>query len=545
MNNDIVFILVHGFGSSKIYWSREYVGTDKLKYHNFLAKLKKIGNVYRSNLKHFNIDYYDFNKDLTEREKWNNIYKTYKPHKPDIMFKIKDLDYDQICTNIHSKVRKLYPTQKLIPIGHSYGGGLVYQFSKMYPNDCLFTVMLDGTPISKRCAQESYDKFDHKVEASVKKYLSDDQQLKIALKKIKTMTTIDLDKDVKLFKSTKKTIQRVYDLIAYNSTMYRISNIESKLHVPTLFFKSIRINKYKNDIWNEWITKEKQDISVSNNSSMYNFTYFANIDHYLWWDQEASDKIIIDIKSKIDSMIMNNMNTPIKKIFLIRHGETEHNKRKVIQGREIDSPLNDQGIAQADKTGRYLDLHRDEDSIILSSPQLRAVQTAEILNKHLKTMLILNDDLVEFKKGKLSGVSDSDPNMIQVYDAEKKYHVIQKDPIIRNRQGIKGENEFLELELKHLDLGIEPYEEVIEKVQRTINSIISNSHSTIYLVSHSGFLDVLIKEMFKTNVTFNGDKTNGKNCWICLVEYVNISGSDCLGYFRLVTAPNTEHLGLF
>lgn len=242
------------------------------------------------------------------------------------------------------------------------------------------------------------------------------------------------------------------------------------------------------------------------------------------------------------------MSIVTKRIFLIRHGETDHNKQKIIQGREIDSPLNEQGREQATKTGRYLKLHHSDDknvkSQIICSSQLRAIQTAEIINQYLETNLVLNDLLVEFKKGKLSGVCESDPNMIHVHEAEKRYRDIHKDPIKRNLQGIEAESRFLESELRHLDLGIESYHESIQKVRSVVQELITSSCSTIYVVSHSGFLDILLKEMFKTNVTFNGDKSNGKNCWICLVEYNSIRRTDWSGHFRLITAPNTEHLGL-
>jgi len=38
---------------------------------------------------------------------------------------------------------------------------------------------------------------------------------------------------------------------------------------------------------------------------------------------------------------------PLKKIYLVRHGETKYNKLGVVQGRGIDAPLNETGIKQA------------------------------------------------------------------------------------------------------------------------------------------------------------------------------------------------------
>ena len=48
-----------------------------------------------------------------------------------------------------------------------------------------------------------------------------------------------------------------------------------------------------------------------------------------------------------------------KKLFLVRHGQTELNKKGVIQGK-IDSPLTDKGINQAIETAnRAKDLNID------------------------------------------------------------------------------------------------------------------------------------------------------------------------------------------
>ena len=38
---------------------------------------------------------------------------------------------------------------------------------------------------------------------------------------------------------------------------------------------------------------------------------------------------------------------PLKKIYLVRHGQTKYNKLKVVQGRGIDAPINDEGTEQA------------------------------------------------------------------------------------------------------------------------------------------------------------------------------------------------------
>jgi 2,3-bisphosphoglycerate-dependent phosphoglycerate mutase len=39
---------------------------------------------------------------------------------------------------------------------------------------------------------------------------------------------------------------------------------------------------------------------------------------------------------------------PLKKIYLVRHGQTKYNQLGIVQGRGIDAPLNETGLAQAE-----------------------------------------------------------------------------------------------------------------------------------------------------------------------------------------------------
>ena len=67
-------------------------------------------------------------------------------------------------------------------------------------------------------------------------------------------------------------------------------------------------------------------------------------------------------------------------IYLVRHGQTEYNRERRIQG-HVDSPLTELGVRQAQAVGRLLrDLIRDAAGWrIISSPLGRARATAEII----------------------------------------------------------------------------------------------------------------------------------------------------------------------
>ena len=66
------------------------------------------------------------------------------------------------------------------------------------------------------------------------------------------------------------------------------------------------------------------------------------------------------------------------KLYIIRHGQTEWNKQKRLQGRS-DIPLNEYGIQLARETKAGLkDVKFD---LAFTSPLQRAKKTAEILSK--------------------------------------------------------------------------------------------------------------------------------------------------------------------
>lgn len=89
-------------------------------------------------------------------------------------------------------------------------------------------------------------------------------------------------------------------------------------------------------------------------------------------------------------------------ICLVRHGETNWNAAKRIQGR-TDIPLNDTGKWQAEQTGLYLkDDHWD---VVISSPLSRAKETAYLILQHVHAPLVIMDDFIERDYGDAEGMS--------------------------------------------------------------------------------------------------------------------------------------------
>lgn len=89
------------------------------------------------------------------------------------------------------------------------------------------------------------------------------------------------------------------------------------------------------------------------------------------------------------------------KIYLIRHGETDQNKRKCLQGRS-DIELNEYGRELAYKTAEGLsDIEFD---IIFTSPLKRAWETAEIIRRGRDIPLICEERIQEISFGEYEGL---------------------------------------------------------------------------------------------------------------------------------------------
>ena len=68
-------------------------------------------------------------------------------------------------------------------------------------------------------------------------------------------------------------------------------------------------------------------------------------------------------------------------IYLIRHGETDANKNNIYQGKRVNPSLNEKGKKQAKLLAKFLIFNYPDISKIVSSPALRTVQTADIIER--------------------------------------------------------------------------------------------------------------------------------------------------------------------
>jgi len=158
-------------------------------------------------------------------------------------------------------------------------------------------------------------------------------------------------------------------------------------------------------------------------------------------------------------------------IYLVRHGETDYNRNGIVQGRLIDSDLNETGRIQAEAVGnRLAEISIDA---LYSSPLKRARQTTEAIAVHHSDVPVYErTELEEMCWGVLEGrpINGSSKNELErIYqiwdDGDFSFSVERGESIL----------------------------DVRERGLRVIKEILTHHQGgTVMIVTHGRFLRVLL-----------------------------------------------------
>ncbi|MBO7560511.1 histidine phosphatase family protein [Candidatus Saccharibacteria bacterium] len=151
----------------------------------------------------------------------------------------------------------------------------------------------------------------------------------------------------------------------------------------------------------------------------------------------------------------------MKNIIFIRHGETDQNlieqaAAKTNQNHfagveDEDYPLNQNGASQVEKTAE--DLKNARIDVIFCSPLQRAVQSAEIINKHHHVPIIKRDGLKERRAGDYVGAA-----FHELFDLDKNIE----------------------------DESIETIRDFVKRVYGVLDEIAESKYEDIAIVAHGG-----------------------------------------------------------
>lgn len=154
------------------------------------------------------------------------------------------------------------------------------------------------------------------------------------------------------------------------------------------------------------------------------------------------------------------------KIYFTRHGLTEYNKERRIQGL-LDSPLTLEGKEKAKELGARL---KDEGiEIIYSSDQKRAMDSAKIINEALKLDIIQDRRLREVSMLSHEGMTW----------AESVATDPDREDLIMQRPDIFNEG------------GIYPYRDALEDAIAFIFELIKTNYEKVLVVTHGSKLRVI------------------------------------------------------
>ena len=175
------------------------------------------------------------------------------------------------------------------------------------------------------------------------------------------------------------------------------------------------------------------------------------------------------------------------KIWIARHGETDLNAQKLMQGR-ADMPLNEKGKSQAAQMREKIkDIKFDA---VFASPLSRAVDTAKILAD--SEDITIDERLIELDFGK--------------YDL-KKY----------NKIGLKMGLYYLFQQYLPAPKSVETYESIKERCDSFISDLLGKGYGNVLICSHGAFVRTMCQQLEekrpKTSI-----KYFPKNCEIRVYE---------------------------
>ena len=177
------------------------------------------------------------------------------------------------------------------------------------------------------------------------------------------------------------------------------------------------------------------------------------------------------------------------KFYYIRHGQTDLNLQRKMQGGQTEKDLNETGIKQAQETKRELsDIKYD---LIICSPMNRAIQTAKIISDGRDVEFFTDERIRERKLGVMEGNDITE-------ECEKKIWDYNLNEEIPEGESVK------EFEKRILDF---------------LNDIKNKySDKTILIVAHGGVAKIIKKYLYRMPKEENLSNYDMKNCEIIEAE---------------------------
>ena len=228
-------------------------------------------------------------------------------------------------------------------------------------------------------------------------------------------------------------------------------------------------------------------------------------------------------------------------IYLLRHGETDNNKFQIMQGEEVDPELNSMGKKQSKQTGIFFHSKGIKFNKIISSPLLRAKQTANIVAKEVNfnDKILLDDKLIELKKGIFSGKTKEEVKEIIESNKKLKRH-FKLDEFDKYVHKDVNEEEFASLTNQQNEFNLE------DEMEKFIYKLVKNSKDDdkILLVAHGSKIGLIVKSLINSNQVPRNYLSESSNCNITVIKY-DKTKTECKKFRLLLSLWNKHLLDLY
>ena len=196
------------------------------------------------------------------------------------------------------------------------------------------------------------------------------------------------------------------------------------------------------------------------------------------------------------------------RLVLVRHGQTDHNREGRLQG-QIDIPLNDRGITQAETLARSIAASPPD--LIVSSPLERARDTAGVIARACGLEVDLDDAFLERGFGRWEGLRGE-----EIHSRWPKEHADW-----RAHRPIRG-------------LDIEDRPEVGERVAAGCRRLVEeNPGRTVMVVAHGAAITLGITALLGLDTNGFRGLAGLENCHRSVLEPVHAEPAE--GLMRLLS----------
>ena len=157
------------------------------------------------------------------------------------------------------------------------------------------------------------------------------------------------------------------------------------------------------------------------------------------------------------------------KLVFVRHGQSEKNILRIKSSAKDKYPLTDKGKAQAKEVAQKLS-RDDSFDLVISSPVLRARQTAEIISEQLHIPVVFDDLISEYDYGNWNDLTEEE--MLERHEDYSEY-----------KKHERGTQEHFDFKLG----GTESRSDVVARVRKFLEKIKQEyPGKNLIVVSHGG-----------------------------------------------------------